>query len=121
VPVALAFLGERGGCTILLVGDVGEGLSSASASNSPGDEGNDILSKPSASSLHQIRHINELAIGRFVAEVVETVRGQPQQQKSVGPSSATVSRVNKQHYEALIRAANAISTYSDQDIPFREA
>jgi len=34
--------------------------------------------------------------------------------------SATISRGNKQHYEALPRAANAIGTCSDRDIAFRE-
>ena len=39
----------------------------------------------------------------------------------MSPLSATISRVNKQHYEALLRAANAIGTYSDRDIAFQEA
>jgi hypothetical protein len=54
----------------------GEGLSGASAPDLPGDDGHDILSKPSASSLHQISHIHELGTRRFVRAVRETVRGQ---------------------------------------------
>jgi hypothetical protein len=42
------------------------GIFDASAPDSPGDEGYDILSKPSAFSLHQIRHIDELGTRRFV-------------------------------------------------------
>jgi hypothetical protein len=76
IAVPLAFLGEHSGRTILRDGDGGKGLSSASAPDAPGDEGYDILSKPSASSLHQIRHIHELDACRFVRAVVETVRGQ---------------------------------------------
>ena len=38
----------------------------------------------------------------------------------MSPAPATVSRVNQQQYEALLRAANAIGTYSDRDIAFRE-
>lgn len=45
------------------------GLSSASASDSPSDEGDDILSKLSASSIHQITHIYEADTRRFVAAV----------------------------------------------------
>jgi hypothetical protein len=55
----------------------GKGLSSASALDSQGDEGYDILSNPSASSLHQIRRIHELGTRGFVRAVVERVRGQP--------------------------------------------
>jgi hypothetical protein len=36
----------------------------------------------------------------------------------MSPFSATISRVDKQHFEALIGAANAIGTYSDRGIPF---
>jgi hypothetical protein len=73
IAVSLAFLGEHGGRTILRSGDGEKGLSSASAPDSPGDEGFDILSKPSASSLHQIQHIHALGIRRYVRAVVETV------------------------------------------------
>ena len=38
----------------------------------------------------------------------------------MSPLSAT-SRVNKEHYEALLRAAHAIGAWSDHDIAFREA
>jgi hypothetical protein len=39
----------------------------------------------------------------------------------MSPLSATISRVNKQHYEALLRATNAIGTWDGRDIAFREA
>jgi hypothetical protein len=68
-------LGENGGRTTLQAGDGRKGLSSTSAPDSPDDEGYDILWKPSASSLHQIRHIHDLRTRRFVAEV--EVRDQP--------------------------------------------
>jgi hypothetical protein len=35
--------------------------------------------------------------------------------------SATISEVIKQHYEAPLRAANAIGTCRDRDIELREA
>ena len=38
----------------------------------------------------------------------------------MSPLSATISRVNRQHYEALLRAANAIGACSDRDFAFRE-
>ena len=53
-----------------------EGIVERSGTRFARDEGYDILSKPSASSLHQIQHIHELGTRGFVAEVVETVRGQ---------------------------------------------
>ena len=37
----------------------------------------------------------------------------------MSPLSATISWVNKQHYEPL-RAANVIGTLSDRDTAFRE-
>jgi hypothetical protein len=46
-------------------GDCGKGLSNASAHDSPADEDYDILSKLSASSLHQMMHIHELDTRRF--------------------------------------------------------
>jgi len=49
IAVPLALLGEHGGRTILRAGH-GKELSSASAPDSPDDEGYDILSSPSASS-----------------------------------------------------------------------
>jgi hypothetical protein len=101
-------LGDHGGHSSLQAGDGGRGLSSTSAPDLPGDEGCDILSKPSASSLHQINHIDELSTRRFVRTVVETARGQPSQRESMSPLSGTISRVNEQHYEALQGAANAI-------------
>jgi hypothetical protein len=39
----------------------------------------------------------------------------------MSPLSATILRVNKQHYEVLIREPDAIGTYGDSDIHFREA
>jgi hypothetical protein len=39
----------------------------------------------------------------------------------MSPLSATISPVNKQRYEGLLRAANAIGTDSDRDTAFREA
>ena len=39
------------------------------ARDSPDDEGSDILSKLSASSLHQMMHIHEAGTHRFVAAV----------------------------------------------------
>jgi len=46
-----------------------KGLSRPSPRDSPVDEGCDILSKLSASSLHQMMHIRELDTRRFVAAV----------------------------------------------------
>jgi hypothetical protein len=46
-------------------GDCGKGLSNASAHDSPADEDYDILSKLSASSLHQMMHIHEPDTRRF--------------------------------------------------------
>jgi hypothetical protein len=34
--------------------------------------------------------------------------------------SGTISEANKQHYEVLLRAANAMAPRSDHDIAFRE-
>jgi hypothetical protein len=78
------------------------------------------LSNPSASSLHHIKQIHELSTRCFVRAVVETVRGQPSQRKSMTPLSATLSRVNQRHYEAPLGAARAIGTCSDRDVAFRE-
>jgi hypothetical protein len=52
-------------------GTCGMGLSSALASDSSSDKGNDILSKLFASSLHHIMHIYETDTLRFVAAVGE--------------------------------------------------
>ena len=119
IAVPLAFWGEHGGRTILRAGN-GKELSSASAPDSPDDEGYDILSNPSASSLHHIKQIHELSTRCFVRAVVETVRGQPSQRKSMTPLSATFSRVNERHYEAPLGAARAIGTCSGRDVAFRE-
>jgi hypothetical protein len=39
----------------------------------------------------------------------------------MSPWSATISPVNKQRYEGLLRAANAVGACNDRDIAFREA
>ena len=67
---------EHGDRTISRTGDGGKGLSIASAPYSPNYQEDDILSKPSASLLHQIKQIHELGARRFPPAVVEMVRGQ---------------------------------------------
>ena len=57
---------EHGDRTISRTGDGGKGLSIASAPYSPNYQEDDILSKPSASLLHQIKQIHELGLRRFV-------------------------------------------------------
>jgi hypothetical protein len=57
--------------TISQAGDVGKGLSIASAPYSPNYQEDDILSKPSASSLHQIKQMHELGCSPFPPAVVE--------------------------------------------------
>jgi hypothetical protein len=97
------------------------GLALANQLNKGLRQGYEILSKPSASSLHQIQHIYERVPVVSSQRWSKTVRGQPSQRKSMSPLSATISPVNKQHYEGLLRAANAVGTYSDRDIAFQEA
>jgi hypothetical protein len=98
-----------------------EGIVERSGTRFAGDEGYEILSKPSASSLHQIQHIHEPVPVVSSQRWSKNVRGQPSQRKFMSPLSATISPVNKQHYEGLLRAANAVGTYSDRDIAFQEA